>query len=319
MRNKYLAASTFFLAILGCRSGPRKVVAAIPIATADSVYVVEHAGLAHEAAANSLAVYWNGPGGEGSVSRQVELAESAIRENDYGIVISPAAPFALNTVIQSAVSHGVPVVVLGTPLGLVPSERLSYVSNDMERTGFLAAQRIAQLVGGKGEVAVVGIDPMVPGTIDCARAFEAALAKLAPRAEVTSRILGSLSWSQSEIAIKRDLNEHPKTKVIYALNLNDIRGATGAVHDEGREGMVKIVGNNQSLDLTFRLRDGTVDALITPDMRSMGKQAIKNLVAAREGRPVQLRTVFEPFMITKENIDTEEMQQMLRLDWRSHP
>jgi ABC-type sugar transport system substrate-binding protein len=106
---------------------------------------------------------------------------------------------------------------------------------------------------------------------------------------------------------------------IYALDLNGIRGAASAVHDENREGKVKIVGNNHSLDLTSHLRHGVIDALIVPDIRAMGAQAVKNLVAAREEKPVPAQTVFQPALLTKQNIDTEAMQQMLKLDWRQQP
>jgi ABC-type sugar transport system substrate-binding protein len=209
MKNRYIAGMIWLLLIVGCRSSPRRVIVAIPIATADSVYVVEHAGLVHEAENHSLSVYWNGPGGEGNVSRQVELVENAIRQNNYGIVISPAARFALNTVIQNAVLHGIPVVILGPSLELAPSRELSYVSMDMDRMGSLAAQRIAQTTEPDAEIAIAGVDPMVPGAVDCAHAFESSLSKLAPHARIVSRMAGSLSWSQSKIAMKRSLEEHP--------------------------------------------------------------------------------------------------------------
>lgn len=319
MRNRSLVALLCVAAAGGCHTGPRRVIVAIPITTADAVSVSEHAGLVHEAAANSLAIYWNGPGGEGNVSRQVDLAERAIQEDDYGIAISPAAPFALNTVIQNAVAAGVPVVVVGPRLTLVPGRNLSYVSSDLDRAGFLAAQRIAALLGGRGEVVIAGIDPTVPGLIETAHAFEASLATLAPGLKIVSRLVGSLTWGQSELAITRALREHPGVRAIYALDANDIRGAIGAVRARREASGLSIIGNTQTLDLVDELRQGSLDSLVIPNIRAMGVQAVRNLVAARNGSSVPGETRFDPAVLTRENVDTEPMQQWLNLDWRTQP
>jgi hypothetical protein len=64
------------------------------------------------------------------------------------------------------------------------------------------------------------------------------------------------------------------------------------------------------------LRQGTIDSLIIQDMRGMGHQAVENIVAARSGHAVTSVTYREPMLLTRENIDTEAMQQMLLMDWR---
>lgn len=313
---KAIAVGVLPALLAGCHTAPRRVVSAIPSNTTDALFVSEHAGLAREAAKNGLSVYWNGPNREAGISRQIALTERAIADNDFGIVLSPVAPFALDSVVERALAKKIPVVILGPPLRLAPHENLSFVSGDIERTGQLAAGRIHALVGDAGEVALVGIDPMEPGSTDCARAFEAALAKEAPRVRIVSRLVGTLSAGQTEMAVSQALEEHPKIAAIYALNLNDTRGAAGAIHGAGRDGQVKLVGNNQSLDLMMQVRHGTVDALIVQDMRSMGEQAVRNVVAARAGQSVAARSLFEPVLLTRDNIDSEAMQQRVKLDWR---
>ncbi|MES2390338.1 MAG: hypothetical protein V4555_01755, partial [Acidobacteriota bacterium] len=95
--------------------------------------------------------------------------------------------------------------------------------------------------------------------------------------------------------------------------------SVSAIHAESRESRTKVVGINQGLDLLFDVRHGSVDSLVIPDMRGMGQQAVRNLVAARAGRFVAPSTIFEPVLLTRDNIDTEVMQQRLKLDWRPQP
>lgn len=305
--------------LAGCHTSPRRVISAIPSNTTDALFVSEHAGLAREAAKNQLAIYWNGPNREPGISRQLALTERAIANNDYGIVLSPVAPFALDSVVERALTKKIPMVILGPPLQLAPHENLSFVSGDIDRTGKLAADRVHAIVGDEGEVAVVGIDPMEPGSTDCARAFEAALTKQAPRVRIVSRLVGTLSAGQTEMAVTQALEEHPRIGAIYALNLNDTRGAVGAIRSVGRDGRVRVVGNNQALDLLMQVRHGGVDALVVQDMRGMGEQAVRNVVAARSGRSVAARTLFEPRLLTRGNIDSDAMQQFINLDWRPQP
>ena len=320
MRTALIATSTAVLLLTGCRgSSPGTRIVAIPPNTTEAVYVSEHAGLASEAHAHHLSVYWNGPNGYADISRQVALVQRAIRDRDYGIVLSPSAPFALDAVVRSALDHHIPVVILGPALHMPAEPGLSYVSNDTARVGELAAQRIHSIVGDDGEVAIVGIDPMNPGRVDHARAFEEALQREAPHVRIVSRLIETFSWEQSEREVAQTLKKHQKIAAIYALTLDDVRGSVSAIHAEGRDGRTKVVGINQGLDLLLDIRHGLVDSLVIPDMPSMGKQAVRNLVATRDGRSVAASTVFEPVLLTRANIDTEDMQQRLTLDWRPQP
>ena len=301
----------------GCHVGsPRRVISAIPRNTADAVFVSEHAGLAHEAMRNQLSIYWNGPNRGPGISRQIELVERAIEENDFGIVLSPASPFALDTVVERALSRSIPVVVLGPPLPLAANANLSFVSNDTDRSAQLAAERIHADVGEQGEVALVGIDPMETGSTECARAFEVALAAKAPHVRIVSRLVRTFSWGQSEVAVRQVLEEHPGITAVYALTLNDVRATVGAISALGREGQIKVVGNDQALDVLYHLRHGLVDSLVVPDMHGMGEQALRNIVALREHRKIAVKIVFEPVLVTRDNLDTERIQQRIKLDWR---
>jgi ribose transport system substrate-binding protein len=209
-----------------------------------------------------------------------------------------------------------PVVILGSPISLPADPNLSFVLNDVQRTGRLAADRIHQIVGDRGEIAVVGIDPMSPGSTDCANAFETALAEIAPNIQITSRLMGPYTFGQAEMATEQVIEEHPHLAAIYALNVVVTRGAVAAVRSSRGEGKVHIVGNDQTLDLLFLLRRGAIDSLLIEDMRGMGELAVENIVARRNGLPVSGITYREPVLLSQDNIDSEAMQQMLRMDWR---
>ncbi len=316
----------------GCHTVSSSVISAIPRNDTEADFVSEHAGLARAAARHKLSIYWSGPSGSNDNEQQITLAERAIRERNFGIVVTPTALFAMDTAIARALARGIPVVVLGAPIPLPPDRNLSFVLNDTQRNGALAAERVHQLVGNQGEIALGGIDPNSPGSESCALAFESALHRLAPAIRIVSHLTGSYTPGQAETAIEQILDEHPHLGAIYALNLAVTHGAVAAVRDSGREsghdsgresgraserqGTVAIIGNDEALDLLFLVRQRVIDSLVIEDMRGMGEQAVENIVALRAGRSVAPVSYREPMLLNRDNIDTEAIQERLKMDWR---
>jgi ABC-type sugar transport system substrate-binding protein len=321
MRNRDLHVTIIaHMALLccGCHSVRRhRVISAIPRNTAEAYGVAEHAGLSEAAALNHVSIYWNGPRGGDDSEQQIVLVERAIEQNSMGIVLTPNAPFALDTVIQRALSHGIPVVVLGPSISLPPNRNLSFALNDAERAGELAAERIHRIVGDQGEIAIAGIDPMSPGSKDLADNFEASLSRLAPGIHTTSKLVGSFTFGQAELETEKMIEDYPRITAIYAVSVAATRGAVAAVRTSRKEGRISIVGSDQTLDLLFLLRRGAIDSLVIEDMRGLGMQAVQNIVATRQGHPVKTTTYYEPALIDRKNIDNEAIQRMLKMDWRS--
>ena len=275
------------------------------------MWVNEHVGINEAAARHNVKIYWNGPTGEESVEQQIDLAERAIRNGDLGLILSPTNPFALNTVVKRSLASGMSVVIVGNPLSLKPEKRLSFVLNDEEQTGALAADRIKTALKGRGEVLIVGIDPFLPGSPDRSSAFEAVLSRDAPEIEVVDKLEGTFSFGQAELAVEKSILAHPHLSAILSLNIPATRGAIAAVRTTHTSKQIAIVGCDQDLDLLFLLRRGVVDSLVAQNTRAMGALAVDFVMDEDRGAPVPPYTYVKPILITKENIDNEAIQRVL--------
>ena len=301
----------------GCqRTAMRSKISAIPRDTCDATGVVEHAGLSEAALRNGVSLYWNGPPSSSDSQQQILLMERAIERNVMGIVLTPNARFALDTVIFRALSHKIPVVVLGAGISLPPDPNLSFVLTNVQRAGELAAERVHNVVGESGLIAVTGINPMLPGSSELADAFENVLHKVAPGITIVSKIQGAFTAGQSEIATEHAVKAHPNLKAVFALSISATRGAIAAVRNSSGTSVIHIIAVDYTLDQMFLLRKGEIDSIIVQNMRSLGTQAVENIVEARRGHPVSSLIYKEPVLVTRENIDTESIQQMLIMDWR---
>ena len=67
--------------------------------------------------------------------------------------------------VRDVIARGIPTVVISSPLAIPPGGKLSYILNDEDETGRLAAERIGSILHGEGSVAILGIDPDVTGII----------------------------------------------------------------------------------------------------------------------------------------------------------
>jgi ribose transport system substrate-binding protein len=311
-------ALSSLLAVTSCRqTSAHRMISVIPRQSSESMWVSEHAGVNEAAARAGVGVYWNGPMEDGDVEQQIVLAERARASGNMGLVLSPSNPFALNTVIQRSLDDGMSVVIVGTPVSLNPEKHLSFVLNDAQETGRIAATRMREILKGKGEVLILGYDPMLLGRSDRSSAFESILEHDSPGIHIVDKRKGPFSFGQAELAAEKAIRAHPHLSAIFSLNTMATRGAVAAVRTTHSSGRILIVGCDQNLDLFYLLRQGAIDSIIAQNMHAMGMMAIDAIVTESHGGHVEPYRFVKPQLLTRANIDDESIQQMLMMDWRS--
>jgi ribose transport system substrate-binding protein len=90
------------------------------------------------------------------------------------------------------------------------------------------------------------------------------------------------------------------------------------VRSSGKSGRIRVIGCDQTLDLLFLLRQGLIDSLVVQDTRTMGYLAIGQIAAQQHGDSVPLKTLVQPSLVTRENVDDDGIQRILDSRWRLH-
>jgi ribose transport system substrate-binding protein len=315
MRTRSLVLPLFLMA-LGCSRKPATI-AFIPDQT-DDLWEPAHIAAANVARTKGLDVYWNGPTRMYDSQRQIFLLDHAIEKGTQGILLAPAQPLALVSPVQRAVSRGLPVVVLGSPLPVPASGTLSYVLNDEEEEGRIAARHLGQRLRGKGDVVVLGLHPGVPSLYLRLRAFEDVLAAEFPRIKVVSVHMGSSDEAQAEQTARDVLRSEPHVNAILCLNYLATAGAFDALRDEQNR-TVLLVGCDQRYDLLYYLSLGMIDALIAEDTYEMGKRGMEIATAGRRPDGAASVIKIKPLLITRENIYAPQFRRVLIHNWEPAP
>lgn len=310
-----LAASLCLIAS-GCSSENSGTIAVIPGTTATEFWEAAHGGAEAAGRDAGVRIYWNGPTREDDIERQIALVEKAIDSDYSGLVVAPTNYLALVGSVRQALSKHIPTVVIRSSLPIPPGQGLSYILNDDQETGRLAATRIGTLFAGKGQVAVLGLDPSGPRSVLRARAIEAELAKSFPEVTVIEKRSGSSNTAEVQQIAQEILIDNPALDAIVTLDVTATEGTWAALTALRKGKRVKLVGCEQEVDLMAGIRHGEIDSIIVENTYEMGFRAVQSIAARLRGETVPDQIELKPVLVTKANIDSDEVQKMLSVNWR---
>ena len=294
----------------GCRTSSHTI-AIVPRTTGMALWEPEHEGARLAASEHGFKVYWNAPTREDDVQGQIALVERIIEHGYAGLILSPDQNLALMTVVRRALSHNIPTVVVGSRLPLEPGGKLSYVLNDDQEMGKMAAARMGAILEGKGTIAIIEINPAVAGIPERVNAFDAALATGFPQLHVIKRCTGSFNVPYEQQIAEEVLSTHPDQSAIFAVSADATRGAYSALVELHRTGTVKLMGCDQ--DLLMPLVSGEMDSVFAENSFEMGRQAVEFVIDSEGDRPVPAIMRLKPVLVTKDNLRSPAIRKILGL------
>jgi len=310
-----LAALLPFLTLSsGCkRTAP--TVAVIPRTCGTALWEPLHAGAAAVSRSVGLNLYWNAPMRDDDTQTQISLIEKSVDRGMAGIIVSPIQTLPMRTPVRRVLAQGVPVVVIDTELGIPSGPKLSYVLNDEQAGGQIAARRVGLILQGKGNIAIVGIQPELKSNTVRERSFETTLSREFPEIRVAVRRLGLSSVPQEQHNAEELLAGKESLNAIVALSLASTRGAYYALAEFAKVRAIRLVGFDQ--DLIPPIRDGGIDSVILQNTYEMGRIAMELMNHEIHGTAGAATVYVQPVLMTRENVDSPQIRQILNLSWWS--
>src|SRR3989440_3359138 len=174
----------------GSKSGKKKLtIAVIPKGTSHEFWKSIHAGAIKAAKelsspGNEVEVIWKGPLREDDREQQIQVVEGFISQGVDGIVLAPLDNRALVRPVEEAKSAGVPTVIIDSALD--SNSIISFVATDNRKGGQLAADRLGQLLNGKGKVLILRYQEGSASTQDREDGFLGQLKAKFPNIELVS-------------------------------------------------------------------------------------------------------------------------------------
>jgi ribose transport system substrate-binding protein len=309
---------TVLIAVLAClisqgcnrKTEGKRIIAVIPKGVSHFFWQSVHAGA--EAAAKELNVdiVWKGPAQEIDFAGQINIVEDAINRRVDGIVVAPSDRDALVPIVERAQKEGIPVTIFDSGIGT--ESYISYVATNNSQGGATAAERLAERLGGRGKVAILGVKAGSVSTDEREQGFQSAIKQKYPGIEIVAFQYGEADRAKSLDRATDILTAHSDLDGFFASNESSTVGAAQAIKQKGLAGKITLVGFDSSPNLIDDLKAGAIDSLVLQNPFKMGYEAVKAMVAKLDGQQPPRLVDTGVKLLTKDNLETPEMQELLR-------
>src|SRR5437867_1723486 len=276
MRKIILIVAT--LAILGAvscnRSGSKNgitlKIAVIPKGTSHEFWKSIHAGSIKAAREFSsqgteVEVIWKGPLREDDREQQIQVVEGFTSQGVNGIVLAPLDNRALVRPVEEAKSAGVPTVIIDSALD--SNSIVSFVATDNRKGGALAADRLGELLGGKGKALLLRYAEGSASTQDREAGFLEELKAKYPGIQLVSADqYAGPTRETAKRAAENLLNRFgADLQGIFTVNESATIGMLLALQDIDRAGRVHFIGFDPSPILLTAMRAHQLDGIVVQD------------------------------------------------------
>ena len=297
-----------------CNREQKRTIAVIPKGRAHLFWKSVHAGAAKAARETGVDIIWNGPATETDFNGQIQIVEAMINRRVDAIALAPIDKKAMVSVVERAARSGIPVVIFDS--GIDTDLFVSQVATDNYKAGELAADRMNQITGGTGKVAIVAVQPGAASTMAREQGFEDAVARKYPGIRIVDKRYGEADFAKSLRAAENMLTAHPDLAGLFASNESSAVGAAQAL--KARQSKVKLVGFDSGPTLETDLRSGVIDSLVVQHPFAMGYQAVMAGVKKLNGETVQKINNMAPRLVIREDLDKSEVQAQLNPDIKKY-
>lgn len=253
-------------------------------------------------------ITFEGPDNETMVDRQIDMLAAALANNPSAIGFAALDSQAAIPLLRQASEAGIPIIAFDS--GVDSDIPVTTATTDNVAAAALAADKMAEFMGGEGKVAVVAHDQTSRTGIDRRDGFLNRMESEYPNIEVVSVQYGAGDQLQSTEVAKAILTANPDLGGMFGTNEGSAIGIVNAVRESGAEGLT-IIGYDSGKAQTDAIRDGLMTGAITQNPVGIGYETVKAAVEAMNGDtiPTIIDTGF--YYYDQSNIDDAEIQAVL--------
>jgi ribose transport system substrate-binding protein len=237
------------------------------------------AGADKAAAELGVTVTFEGPESETQVDRQMDMLAAALSRQPDAIGFAALDSQAATPLLQQAKDANIPVIAFDS--GVDSDIPLTTATTDNVAAAALAADKMAELIGGEGKVAVVAHDQTSRTGIDRVDGFVNRIKEAYPNIEVVSVQYGGGDQLQSTEITKSILLANPDLKGIFGANEGSAIGVANGKTELGSQ--VVVIGFDSGAAQKGMVTSGVMAGAITQNPVGIGYETVAAAVKALKG------------------------------------
>ena len=218
--------------------------------------------------------------GDFDLGKQSSQIEDFITRKVDAIIVCPVDSRGIGPAIRKANDAKIPVFT--ADIASQEGDIVCHVASDNVQGGRLAGEYLAKIIGGKGNVGIIG-QPVVTSVLDRTQGFKEAIAKY-PDIKIVAEVNGEGVRDKAMQTASDILQAHPDLDGIFGINDDSALGALDAVQQFKRE-KIAIVGYDATPPAVDAITKGTaLKADVIQYPKKIGRMTIQQITAYISGR-----------------------------------
>ncbi len=255
----------------------------------------------------NVRITFEGPETEAMVDKQIDMLSSALAKHPAAIGFAALDSKAAIPLLKKAQAAKIPVIAFDS--GVDSDIPTTTATTDNRAAAALAADKMAQLIGDAGEVALVVHDQTSRTGIDRRDGFVERIKAAHPNVTVVSVQYGAGDHLKSTEIAKSMLQAYPNLKGIFGANEGSVAGVINAVRETHHK--VVVIGYDSGKQQKDAIREGIEAGAITQNPVGIGYKTVEAAVKTLKGEkvPKVIDTGF--YWYDKTNIDDPKIAAVL--------
>jgi ribose transport system substrate-binding protein len=266
-------------------------------------------GAEGEAAKENVKVNFEGPETESQVDKQMEMLQAEFDKHPAAVCFAALDSKAAVPLLQKFKDAKIPVV--GFDSGVDSDIPVTTAATDNVKAAALAADKLADAIGGSGKIGVIVHDQTSRTGIDRRDGFINEIKAKYPNITIVGPQYGAGDQLKSADLAKAMIQSTPDIKGFFGANEGSAIGVINAVNELKMKGKIQVVGYDSGKSQIDAINSGLMLGAITQNPIGIGEQCVKAAVMAIKGETVP-KTIDTGFSwYDKSNINDPKIQAVL--------
>ncbi|WNF30516.1 substrate-binding domain-containing protein [Streptomyces sp. C11-1] len=235
---------------------------------------------------------------QNDASQQANQLQNFTSAGVSSIIVNPVDSDAVGPGVRSANKAGIPVIAADR--GVNKADAATLVASDNVAGGKLAADALADKLGGKGSIVILQGTAGTSASRERGAGFAEGL-KAYPGIKVVAKQPADFDRTKGLDVMTNLIQSHPGVTGVFAENDEMALGAAKALGGKAGKS-VSVVGFDGTPDGLKAVEAGTLYASVAQQPAELGKIAVRNAVKAAKDEEVETMVKVPVKVVTRENV-----------------
>ena len=266
-------------------------------------------GAEKAAAEFGVRINFVGPELESQVDIQMNMLQTELGKNPTALGFAALDSRAAVPLLRQASLRGIPIIAFDS--GVDSDIPLTTITTDNKAAAALAADKMAEAIGGSGKVALVVHDQTSRTGMDRRDGFLERMASRYPNIQVLEVQYGGGDHLRSAEIAKAVINANPDLKGYYGSNEGSAIGVVNAINELGISGRIAVIGFDSGKAQLDAIRSGLMYGAVQQNPVGIGYETVRAAVRALRGET--LPTIIDSGFVwaDRSNLDSAEVKAVV--------